>query len=88
MNLVDPEVLGPAGRSTWSPAWPRSTRSDGAELVGLLPESVLTPVDEQRWAELDLSAERTIEARLARRASRRWRRSRRGGDAQAVTLMR
>jgi glutamate formiminotransferase / 5-formyltetrahydrofolate cyclo-ligase len=35
-----------------------------AELVGLLPADVLGRVPRPRWAELDLSDERTIEARL------------------------
>ncbi len=44
----------------------RSAGADvaGAELVGLLPTSVLVGVPEQRWDELDLAPERTIEARL------------------------
>ncbi len=37
-----------------------------AELVGLLPEAVLERTPPQRWAELDLAPDRTIEARLAR----------------------
>ena len=37
-----------------------------AELVGLVPEAVLrNGSTRRRWAELDLSPERTIEARLA-----------------------
>ena len=35
-----------------------------AELVGLLPAATLDRVPRHRWAELDLSDERTIEARL------------------------
>jgi len=37
----------------------------GAELVGLVPEIVLAAVPRARWAELDLSEEATVEARLA-----------------------
>jgi glutamate formiminotransferase / 5-formyltetrahydrofolate cyclo-ligase len=37
---------------------------DGGELVGLAPLSVLKRVPRERWAELDLSSERTIESRL------------------------
>ena len=37
-----------------------------AELVGLCPASVLEAVPRRRWAELDLSEDRTIEARLSR----------------------
>jgi hypothetical protein len=38
-----------------------------AELVGLVPGHVLDATPEDRWAELDLAADRTIEARLAAR---------------------
>ena len=41
-----------------------------AELVGLVPESVLQSVPAHRWTELDLDADRTIEARLAARPRR------------------
>ncbi|MHB1711146.1 MAG: hypothetical protein ACYCV7_07065 [Acidimicrobiales bacterium] len=37
---------------------------ESAELVGLIPEEILTHVPRHRWAELDLSEDRTIEARL------------------------
>jgi glutamate formiminotransferase len=70
MNLVDPEVLGPSVAFDLVAGLAEIDPTDGAELVGLVPESVLAEVDEQRWAELDLSGERTIQARLARRASR------------------
>ncbi|MBW3651534.1 MAG: hypothetical protein KY458_13295, partial [Actinobacteria bacterium] len=40
-----------------------------AELVGLAPRSVLDSIDPQRWPELDLDPERTIEARWSRRRS-------------------
>jgi glutamate formiminotransferase / 5-formyltetrahydrofolate cyclo-ligase len=36
-----------------------------AELVGLIPEAVLHPIDKARWVELGLSDDRTIESRLA-----------------------
>ena len=42
----------------------------GAELVGLMPSEVLSAIPAHRWAELDLSDERTIEARLEGRG---WR---------------
>ena len=35
-----------------------------AELVGLVPAAVLDAAPLERWAELDLAADRTIEARL------------------------
>jgi glutamate formiminotransferase len=64
MNLVAPDDLGPAAAfdrvAALAPA-------DGAELVGLVPARVLQGVPRQRWAALDLSADRTIEARLAAR---------------------
>jgi glutamate formiminotransferase len=37
---------------------------DGAELVGLLPHALLESIPRRRWAQLDLSEDRTIEARL------------------------
>jgi hypothetical protein len=38
-----------------------------AELVGLLPRAVLRALPQERWGELDVSEECTIEARLAER---------------------
>jgi len=35
-----------------------------AELVGLIPESLLRSIDEARWAELGLQIESTIESKL------------------------
>ena len=67
MNLVDPAVAGPAE------VWDRVAAQapvERAELVGLVPETVLAATPEARWAQLDLGAERTIEARLAERARR------------------
>lgn len=61
-NLVDPTAVGPAD------AWDRvaaQVEVAGAELVGLIPEVVLSATDPARWEALDLAAERTIEARLA-----------------------
>lgn len=68
MNLVEPATLGPAE------AYDRvsrlaeglGARVAGAELVGLLPDSVLAAVPRARWSELDLAEDRTIEARLPR----------------------
>ncbi len=64
MNLIDPAVVGPGqvvdkirGR----------TEVDRCELVGLVPRWVLDGEDPSRWGELDLSEDRTIEARLAAR---------------------
>ena len=64
LNLVDPRRVGPAD------AYDRVAARvplAGAELVGLLPQSVLHAVAPDRWAELDLAEDRTIEARLAAR---------------------
>jgi len=64
MNLIAPETSGPdavydfvAGRA----------EIDFAELVGLVPARTLARIDRSRWEQLDLSSDKTIEARLARR---------------------
>jgi glutamate formiminotransferase len=64
MNLVAPERLGPAAVVDLVAGHEEVA---GTELVGLIPEAVLMATDPARWAELDLAAERTIEARLALR---------------------
>jgi glutamate formiminotransferase len=67
MNLISPLVVGPAE------AWDAVTAHEaaaGAELVGLVPASVLDRTDPERWSQLDLDPERTIEARLARAGAR------------------
>jgi glutamate formiminotransferase len=66
MNLVEPGRVGPGH------AWDRVSRLAreagaavaGAELVGWVPEAVLTAEPEARWPELDLTPDRTIEARV------------------------
>lgn len=63
MNLVDPLRVGPAAAYD---AVAALAPVAGAELVGLVPEAVLRVEPPVRWTELDLSAERTVEARLAR----------------------
>ena len=65
MNLVAPEVVGPAEAYDLVAALAPVA---GAELVGLVPRWVLDPVPRSRWVELDLSESQTIEARLAERA--------------------
>lgn len=65
MNLVDPRTLGPA--EAYDLVAER-TAVAGAELVGLVPEAVLAMVPTARWGTLDLAADRTVEARLRRRA--------------------
>jgi len=66
-NLVDPDTVGPAALfdAVAALAGHAGVAASGAELVGLVPRRVLEAVDPARWAELDLGAERTIEARLA-----------------------
>jgi glutamate formiminotransferase len=61
LNLVDPIAVGPAAAYD---AIAALVPVAGAELVGLLPAAVLQGVPTERWAELDLGPDRTIEARL------------------------
>ena len=61
-NLVDPVHVGPA--DVWDAVAAHAPVAR-AELVGLVPEAVLRSTPEDRWAQLDLAADRTIEARLA-----------------------
>lgn len=62
MNLVAPLTVGPAEAYD---AVAALAPVSGAELVGLLPEAALRVIPEERWAELDLAVDRTVEARLA-----------------------
>jgi hypothetical protein len=66
MNLVDPLDVGPA--QVWDAVAAQATVAR-AELVGLVPEAALRAVPEARWSQLDLAADRTIEARRSRRAA-------------------
>jgi glutamate formiminotransferase / 5-formyltetrahydrofolate cyclo-ligase len=69
MNLVAPDVIGPA--EAYDRVVATDAPVDAAELVGLLPGRVLERIAEARWEELDVGADRTVEARLARwRAAR------------------
>ena len=61
MNLVAPDVVGPA--EAWDLVAAHAP-TDRAELVGLVPQSVLDRTPRPRWPRLDLAADRTIEARL------------------------
>ena len=63
MNLVAPDTLGPA--EAWDLVAARAPVAR-AELVGLVPATVLDRTDPARWAQLDLDHDRTIEARLER----------------------
>jgi glutamate formiminotransferase len=60
-NLIAPRRLGPAAVFD---AVARHTPIARAELVGLIPRSVLDATDPGRWAELGIGPEATIEARL------------------------
>lgn len=73
MNLIAPEVLGPAEAYdvVTAAAAARGRATAGAELVGLVPQVVLDAIAPSRWSELDLAADRTIEARLEGRGPRR-----------------
>jgi glutamate formiminotransferase len=67
-NLIRPLQVGPA--EVWDEVsrWARVSRG---EVVGLVPRTVLAATAEDRWAELGLSANLTIEARLSERSGRR-----------------
>lgn len=69
MNLVDPLQVGPAEAfdAVASIAVEVGTAPEGAELVGLVPRAVLKATPTERWAQLDLSPEATIEHRLSQR---------------------
>lgn len=72
MNLVDPLTVGPAAAfdAVEQAAATRGIDVIGAELVGLVPDAVLRRVPRSRWKQLDLSEDRTIEARLEARGVR------------------
>jgi len=71
MNLVEPGRAGPdaAYDAVAEQAPSHAAHVEGAELVGLVPRAVLDGVPPHRWGELDLAADRTIEARLERAGS-------------------
>jgi glutamate formiminotransferase len=64
MNLIAPDRVGPA--QAWDAVAAHAPLAR-AELVGLVPQAVLDATPPERWAQLDLTADRTIESRLARR---------------------
>lgn len=66
-NLIEPFSIGPAQFYDAAGALLEAggARVRGAELVGLVPAAVLEAIPARRWAELGLSADRTVEARLA-----------------------
>lgn len=72
MNLIAPDVVGPmvAFDRVNEAAKSQGARVDGAELVGLLPARCLAAIPRDRWTELDLSPEQTLEWQLAQRNRR------------------
>jgi glutamate formiminotransferase len=65
-NLIDVEVARPSAiYDLVSERLTPGGQIERAELVGLVPESLLEAEDEARWDELGLSRDATIEARLA-----------------------
>jgi glutamate formiminotransferase len=62
-NLVEPWIVGPAACYD-AVAAISAIRS--AELVGLMPRAVLDGIDPNRYTQLDVAPERTIESRLER----------------------
>lgn len=65
MNLIDPERIGPdiATDRVHYFAHQHNVAIDHCELVGLISHNALNKISPQRWNELDLSAEQTIEFR-------------------------
>jgi glutamate formiminotransferase / 5-formyltetrahydrofolate cyclo-ligase len=72
MNLINPDQVGPmhAFDRVAASAAERGLQVEGAELVGLIPARCLTSIPKDRWPTLDLSAQDTIEWRLAERNRR------------------
>lgn len=62
-NLINPTVVGPAEIYD---AVVHHAAVARAELVGLLSRDVLARIPRDRWVDLDVDEERTLEARLAR----------------------
>jgi glutamate formiminotransferase len=64
VNLIQPMIAGP--NDVFNAVSQHATVHH-AELVGLLPASVLAVIPRARWEDLDLSVEQTIEWRLTNR---------------------
>lgn len=66
LNLIEPEVCGPFEAFTLvrEEAEKFGLHPIGAELVGLIPESVLHKIPQMHWDMLDICEEKTIEYRL------------------------
>lgn len=69
MNLVDWRTVGPAQAydAVAQEVEAKDTEIARAELVGLVPGEVLAAIPEDRWPQLGLSREQTIEAALRKR---------------------
>lgn len=65
VNLVSPARATPVDVVD---AVKQHTTIHHCELVGLLPEEILRAIPQDRWEELDLAEDRTIESRLQRRS--------------------
>ena len=65
-NLIDPSALGPSSVYDVVEANLSSGSIERAELVGLIPGSLLEREDPARWRQLGIGPEVTIESRLAR----------------------
>jgi hypothetical protein len=65
MNLIDPERIGPDIATDRVIHFDKqnNVEIERCELVGLISQHALNKISQQRWTELDLSAERTIEFR-------------------------
>jgi glutamate formiminotransferase len=65
-NLIDAALVGPAQLYELVASLVEEAGGSvhGAELVGLIPETVLKAIPPSRWAALGLSANLTVEARL------------------------
>ena len=65
MNLIEPERIGPdiATDRVHHFAKQQNVDIDHCELVGLISQNALKKISEERWNELDLSSEQTIECR-------------------------
>ena len=70
MNLIEPARVGPAEAHDRVAAVAHEMRCtiSRSELVGLVPRSVLSATPHERWSELDLADDRTIESRWPRSA--------------------
>lgn len=64
VNLIQPMIAGPNDAYE---AVSQHAKVHHAELVGLLPASVLATIPRARWEDLDVSVEQTIEWRLTNR---------------------